>query len=325
MQSSNEPEGHHYLPEFYLARWKGAKGDLVRFAATPRGEVRYKYVSPKAAGFATRLYETPGVEPSEAQALETQFLQQLDSCAAAALQILLREKDQTPGQSWRSDWSRFLLSLLYRTPSNLGTAKAAVAAMWADGRDERELRYQEIRKDVGYNEAPETLEQYISENDPHLVEKIALDIAARGMQSPTVGVILNNLSWVVVGPAATSPSLLTSDEPIRMTEGIGQPEGYLTMPLSPERLFVATHERSFLEKLLQHGPTELFIQSNLHVVEQARSQVIAINLDHQAFVVERFGRGQRPNLVSLIAEAVEKGSRSTASNPDDFFSDPLTH
>lgn len=313
MEDQGDPHRHHYLPEFYLARWRAANGTLVRFEPTPRGEVRYKHAAPKGAGFAPKLYETPGVAPEDAQALETNFLQQLDSRAAAALQILLRDKDEPSSHGWRSDWSRFLMSLLYRTPSNLEVAKGAVAAMWSEGVEQRERRYQEIRREVGFDEAPETFEQYVSVNDPHLVEKIALDVITTGMESPTIGGILNNMSWVVVGPTPTSPSLLTSDAPIRMTDGIGRPDGYLTMPLSPQRLFIATYERFFLDVLLRQGPAELFVQSNVHVVEQARSQVIANDLCHQSFVVDRFGLGQRRSIVDLIADAVEQGTSSSPS------------
>ena len=311
MGEGSDPERHHYLPKFYIERWAKAKGELIRFAPTPRGEVRYKYASPKAAGFAFRLYETPGVDPEDAQALETNLLQLVDARGAEALRIFLSEQPEPLGHSWRSDWSRFLMSLLYRTPANLETAKSTVAAMWRQSAEERERQYQEIRHDG----APATFEDYLASTDPHLVEKLALDIIARGMENATVGGILNNLHWCVLGPEAGSPSLLTSDEPIRMTEGLGRSDGYLTIPLGPDRLCIGTYERGYLTTLLRDGPTELFVRSNEHVIEQASSQVIAANLDHAELISARFGKGERRNLVGIIAEAVHRDDAATESRP----------
>lgn len=123
----NEPIRHHYIPKFYLSNWVGSDGRVCCFSQPIEKIVKAKRVVPKGTGFACRLYETRGLRPERAQAMEKNFMAKLDDKAAKALELLmsdLPDEEWTPGP--RSDWSRFILTQMLRTPQDIAQLQSSV-------------------------------------------------------------------------------------------------------------------------------------------------------------------------------------------------------
>ena len=68
------------------------------------------------------------------------------------------------------------------------------------------------------------------------------------MDNKQLGEQLNRMAWVVV-PLRGSYSLLTSDRPLVMTNGISGPGKHLGMPIGPRLLFIAADDRDEVEQL----------------------------------------------------------------------------
>jgi hypothetical protein len=81
------PLKHHHLPVFYLNRWTGKDGRLCQFSR-PHKDIVADRKHPAQTGYVERLYEIPGLPPENAQLIEDDFMQRLDSHAAAALTML---------------------------------------------------------------------------------------------------------------------------------------------------------------------------------------------------------------------------------------------
>src|SRR6266702_584623 len=112
------PVKHHHLPVFYLKRWTGEDGQLCQFSR-PHQEIVSHRRYPAQTGYVERLYELPGLPPAEAQRIEQGFMQRVDSLAAQALAMLENDESRiTPNSKLRSAWSRFIMSLLMRTPED---------------------------------------------------------------------------------------------------------------------------------------------------------------------------------------------------------------
>lgn len=113
----NPPQKHHYIPEFYSRRWARSDETLVRFYR-PHQEVIERRVFPSQVGFQRNLYRIPDVSPSTAQQIELSFFKRIDDAAARALEALIAPNSPRLEVKTRIDWTRFILSLMHRTPAS---------------------------------------------------------------------------------------------------------------------------------------------------------------------------------------------------------------
>jgi hypothetical protein len=128
-QRADKPKKHHYLPAFYLKRWTSEDGLLIEYSRPWKNELRDKRVHPNATGYVKGLYELRDLPPETAQQAEELFFKPADTHAADALDLLYENSMPTWQTRERSGWSRFLVSLLLRTPEEIPRVKAALAAV----------------------------------------------------------------------------------------------------------------------------------------------------------------------------------------------------
>lgn len=267
------PRKHHYLPEFYIRKWVGRSGHLVRYMRVPGGKIDQKHVAPGAVGFQRDLYTFPMFDEDRAQGLELGLFSHVDNYAAIALEQMARG-DIPQDSGWRTAFAVFALGLQRRTPHAI---KAHA----------RELK-QEMAKEV------EMLPVY--DDGVRLVALIRLlDI----MDESPVGRALINMEWCLIETPASGVSLLTSDTPLLLYGGApiatGNPwfptselESF-AIPISPTRLLVgrwAAREPTGLERMSPNSAAKTF---NKYVVQNARSVVIAPDGRHSAFIRRHFG------------------------------------
>jgi hypothetical protein len=89
--------------------------------------------------------------------------------------------------------------------------------------------------------------------------------------------------------APSSHSLLTSDRPLVMTNGISGPGKHLSVPIGPSLLFIAADDPAEVQRLSRHDQDALAMVTNDHVVRQARKFVWGIDACHLRFVERRLG------------------------------------
>ena len=117
------PLKHHYLPEFYLKRWRISPDDARVFEFRrphPRKPIAVKKAYPSETGFGRELYAIQSrSDPKARQELESEFMSPLDSRAANAL-LHFEEHGMRPSDDDVAEaWSRFVLSLLNRNPTRV--------------------------------------------------------------------------------------------------------------------------------------------------------------------------------------------------------------
>lgn len=121
------PRKHHFNPAFYLSQWVGDDKQLCEMRLI-RGDVKPRRRYPHLTGYVKDLYRTDGVPEVESQDLEVKFMTPLDTVAAAALQGLL--SGDSPNLQERVAWTRFVLSLIYRSPDAVKLIKTHMRLLW---------------------------------------------------------------------------------------------------------------------------------------------------------------------------------------------------
>jgi hypothetical protein len=285
----NAPSKHHFLPEFYLRRWAGEDGQFTRFTSVHAGKIAVRRTHPAQAGFKHDLYRLPGdhADDMAAQLLEWGFFRHVDNDAARALAILLGEAPSAWATDTRSGWSRFLLSLLHRTPRHWEQILDKLARLDAETLLEVQVRYTELRGPTD----PETFNDWIAARDRVYIEKERYKMAARAIDNEELGTSINNIEWRVHDLSQANHALLTSDNAIVLV-AINLPEGHLALPISPTNLFVAARHRKFhsqIETLARTDPSRLVRGVNRLTVERADEVVIAHDESQRLFIQRHFG------------------------------------
>lgn len=102
---------------------------------------------------------------------------------------------------------------------------------------------------------------------------------------------------------------MTSDRPIVMPLGLGDPDCYIALPISPSKLFIAAHNDRF--KQLKPGQETTVVKAiNKAVVVQAAEFVWAVDDKQLAFVRKHMGTaGERPIMSPEAQKAVIDAAR----------------
>lgn len=290
------PLKHHYLPIFYLKRWAGADGRICQFSR-PHKEIVPKRKHPAETGYVIRLYEMPGDPPERAQRIEQGFMQPVDTLAADAL-VMLENNDPciTSKSKMRSAWSRFIMSLLMRTPEDISALKSGVAEEWTRGILEL---YTEYSAKKGPN-GPPTIEEYLVQRAPHEVDRIAMALAPMLIDHYMIGELLNNMRWLVVRISSNAGEFLTSDRPVLMTSTLTEDDAYIFFPIGPKTLFVAVNDIETQRRIEACDPSERVERVNRFIAGHAVKYVYARDDSALDYVRQHMGTHPRTSLIEQL-------------------------
>jgi hypothetical protein len=116
----------------------------------------------------------------------------------------------------------------------------------------------------------------------------AIMLLQRLMDNPRLGSFLNGLVWKVV-PVESAYTLLTSDRPLVMTNGLVKPGDHLALAIGPRKLFIAANTSETASRIATIRHDDLVGQMNDRVCKQARRYVFAIDDRQRTFVDRRLG------------------------------------
>lgn len=302
MTSTNPPAKHHYIPRFLLAQWAVDDGKLWRFVQPIPGKIAAKHVAPAEIGYEKHLYATPGLPPDKAQQVEQHFMSRLDDLAADSHQVILAGKLGALTQKQRSAWSRFIMSQWFRTPAGLGYFKEAMGLVLKARDDALDARYQEVRQD-GY---PDSLEDV----RPDIAGQAAMDLFRKMTDDAKNGLRLNNMPCMVI-ETSESHEFLISDAALQQSKaGIFSPDGYMTLPIAPRKLFVAAARANVVRSIAALSPRDLIARHNRAVVRRASIFVGATDRSQEAFISANFGVDDHETMIKGLAERYRADAES---------------
>lgn len=296
MKSSNPPIKHHYIPAFYLKRWAVDK-KVVQFSRVYNGEIKPVAKAPEATGFENRLYEMKGHDPEVAQQFEELYFKPLDTKAAESLEMLHQQGHAAPWTSeTRTDWTRFMLSLLLRCPEDIKIFRDWWTVDFDRTNAEAEDRYLKSRK----ADEPEKFSEYLAAQPLWVKERAMFATLNTLLEGESVGTHINTMHWRVLRTPASAPLLLTSDRPVIRTHTLRRAGDHIALPIGPRFLFIASHDEQYLKNLLRHDQTMLVKACNEQIVEGAVRFVFASDERQKRFVINRFGKSPQPRLMESI-------------------------
>jgi hypothetical protein len=281
--AAGKGQKHHYIPVFYSREWAGPDGRLCEFSR-PFNELKPRWTHPDGTGYVRGLYTVPGDEPDVSEHIERNFFRITDNGAAVVAQELRAGGPVNWFSMDRSSWSRFIISLMLRNPEYVAKMAAEVASFYA--RTDNDEKYLELR---GPND-PATFEEYVAQRTFHPAGRMSAYALQKIIDSQAMGGHFNGMRWSVVTFAKERHTLLTSDRPIIMTNGIVGPKDHLALPIGPRMLFLATNNIETEQMVRTIDPGILMAQINDRVASQARRYVWGNDNRQLRFVENRLGR-----------------------------------
>jgi len=287
---SSESYRHHYIPKFYLKRWTGPDGKLVVFLRQHHG-IAARLKTPSQTGWEPRLYSTSLQTKGTPDQLERGFMAPLDDVAAEVADIMVTRAGGSVelDRRHRDGWTRFLMSLMHRSPARV----AAIKAQFADVFDqtpvvvtsEHRVEYERLRQ----RDWPASVEDYLESKRTESVEQGGLIMIARLADSEMLGTHLNGMVQQVIRLTGKTKLLLTSDQPLVVSGGLGDPNTFLMLALSPHHLFLSTNTETRMGTILaQVASGRVVLENNASVVRNAERFAYGSSEAEFAFVKTHF-------------------------------------
>jgi len=297
MQSSKK---HHYIPVFYLREWSDINSDrrLVEFSRPYGPTVKPLRKHPSATGYVDKLYELKGLPDDLAQGIEDEFFRPIDDDAAQALKILKKRSNQAYlSASLRLAWSRFILSLMLRSPEDVAQIKSLIVHEWAAAMPALQKKYDEVRNASD----PESIDVVLRSRNAHYVEHFGMEIAQNLIDHEDILRLIQSMIWLGVHTDGAQKELLTSDRPVLMSATLGEREAFIILPIGPRTIFVGVNEDHVAERIRHRPPSELVEAVNTFVVQHAVKFAYSRSESPLRFVQKHMSIKPQSSLLDRIA------------------------
>ena len=115
----SEPKKQHWVPEFLLKKWEIAAGEIPTWSLVgPKQKLFLKNYSAESICSELFLYNMKSEHEAKKHRIESDYLQQIDSCASKIVSKIERgdELDETD----RTKFSKFIFNLHLRNHITIG-------------------------------------------------------------------------------------------------------------------------------------------------------------------------------------------------------------
>ena len=142
-------------------------------------------------------------------------------------------------------------------------------------------------------DAPEeTLREFVENRFVGLIDNFGMIMLPGLITDPEHSEIIATMRWWVEDVSKANVKLLTSDRPLWVSTGLKKPKCLLALPLSPTKLFLATHDKPLMHSLHQVSPNRLVRRSNESIIGQAVEFIYGIS--EISFIERRLRRFENP-------------------------------
>ncbi len=284
MSGKSNPQRHHFVPQFYLREWylPGCDHFLI-YGRDSRGQLYARARPSKSVGFESDLYtiypDGLNFQSAKSQQLESDFFAPIDNLASKVHQkMLCYGLDSLTAQD-RIDWSKFISSMLYRSPARVNEAtKLSVECIEKTLSNLGPQRMRMLNK-------PIFSALGVSLNKQSLAKNLALEQIVSATASDEFVQGISSMEWALVKLPLGEDHYLTSDAPIVINAGqIKDPIYMFSLAISPKVLMVIFKEKCEFEDMLKlmavvHNGL-LTHQTNKHLVS-SRTLVNGMFIKHK--------------------------------------------
>lgn len=279
------PVDHHYLPKFFLRRWIDPTTGEVWEYSRPRERVVVRRRAVSATGKEKNLYSVQGlVEPELRQQVELKLMQPVDTVGAEALDEMLKTGERPSQTKLRDGWARFVMSVMHRSPDRMRYFANRIANERDDLARDMQGEYEKLRRPTD----PESLKDFLANSE--LAVSSARAILLRSMvDSPRIGDAIVRMHWKLLKLPVVRFGLLTGDDPVITSNGLGHARSFILLPVSPDVVFAAANDEAVIRAFASQEPKALERGLNDAICQQADKLVIANSNQQQRFVENRLG------------------------------------
>lgn len=282
---AQDPQKHHFVPEFYLRQWVGSDDRLERYSQPVEGKIAVRRVFVSQVGFEHRLYSARDDSDPDPEWLEREFFQKIDNGAARVLRKLNSNPPLSLDDLEESMWSIFIRSMYHRNPSLLKQYIESGVEHWIN---ETPIIVDQSLKEKIFEYSPDLREKLITSTIENAANSVLNNLPTI-LMSERVGQFLNDLRKTIIELPDRCFDFLVSDAlPVR-TNGLKTPLGHYVMPLNPRRALVATFNEETMNAIKALSPNELVRRTNEQIAGHARHFVAARDRSQDRFIRNRYG------------------------------------
>jgi hypothetical protein len=285
---------HHYIPVFYLSKWATLADKRVCEFSRPRIAVVPKRVHPSGTAFLEGLYNVPGVPDHQNEFIEDKFLRLADQQANDAHQELLKGNLDLDVNT-RIAWTRFIMSLMSRTPDRVAFVKKMYEEEFAQIIPNLNKYYDDLHAADPSKPSAKEKEADIKRAAASGVMKVMQNV----MDLPNAGSHILNMPWSIITVRDPRYSLLTGDRPAYLSDGLQKETAVLTLPISPTKIFIAANNGPWLATL-KNNPSIEFIKSSNNLVARNAIDFVYGEDDSQLQYVENRLRGKDEPVKGIV-------------------------
>ncbi len=272
-----------------------------------------RWTHPGGTGYQPNLYTMPSLG-TESDRIERQLLAFIDTKAAAVLRAARSERTYALQPEDRSALASFVTSLLVRSPESISALRTGITRWWRTERPEIQEIYMATVWQPGL---PDSVDEALSllDGDEESEGRILASVLPELLAHQRIIEFLSTMYWRVLHMPRFAPPLLTSDQPLIMTNGLSHADGHLAVPISPTAILLAARSGIRMDKILRTTSlVQIAKRSNLLVIQRARKFAFAHNDDNRPFVQEHFGKDRVP----AIGQKVGDGDPWRATYPNGY-------
>lgn len=267
-----------------MRRWADATGRVTEYRRR-RDQLICKQRYPAQTGYIVDLYANENkADPIERQALEMVFMQKVDDAAAEATAHLEARGTKPSDPKLRDAWTRFLMSLMHRTPERVKYFSAKIKAY-----EERTLNADVAEKYHMLRQAtdPPTYAEWLAQAGP-LEPDLRVKLLEQMIDSKRIGETINAMHWTVHSMKNPRHGFISGDHPIMISNGLGNERSFIALPISPAHLFLAAHNIQVINAFKSQRENGLEQACNDACAVQSHHMIIAADDRQTLFIDRRF-------------------------------------
>lgn len=217
-------------------------------------------------------------------------MQKVDDAAAEALTHLEARATKPSDPKLRDAWSRFLMSLMHRSPERVKYFSAKVKE-YEEGTLNPDVaeKYDDLRQPTD----PATYAEWLAKQGP-LEPDLRVRLLELMIDSKRIGETINAMHWSVHVIKNPRHGFVTGDHPIMISNGLGNERGFIALPISPSRLFLAAHNRKVIDAFKTQRDNSLEQALNDACTVQSHHVIIATDDRQTTFIDRRFLKKTAP-------------------------------
>jgi hypothetical protein len=212
----------------------------------------------------------------------------VDEPASRALKVILDGDYSRMTPELQVAWTRFLMSLMFRTPHIIDYITKAAERNLRRNLQVNPEYYQSVRTQTH----PPTLIEFVERYTPALFSGAGKSFLPGIIDNPKTGNTILKMGWWTwtLDNKRHFPDLLTSDSPVFRSHGLQDEQCVIALPISSRRAFFATRNLATLNAVMAHGVARVAKEMNASMANQAQKYVFGFDDRHLRFVERRLRR-----------------------------------